>query len=201
LIADRPRWWHAFTARAWVLLLPLFGFALADTLLVHPPLREARTEGERVTRTSTARASHLGLQVSQARVGAQRAQAAIEERFRPQLEHGLAAIDSLRLRRRGAQAGLAACRVRIDSLRALQQGLAASAERAERERAERDAVLADLRARRAGLEDSLITLEQLLARTGEQLGRQQTRHRQREVLDYVWYVLGPCLGAIWAQDS
>jgi hypothetical protein len=201
LISHHHRWWHTLTARAWVLLLPMLGFALADALLVRTSVGSAQAEKSRAIRSAAGRSDEIRAQIDQARMSSNGAQAAIEAEYLPRLVRQRAILDSLIQRHRMGETDLSACQVRVDSLRALRQRQEAKTQSGAQDLRDRAAILINLRSWRSGLQDSLARQEQALALANAELLRRERRRQHQELFGYVWYVLGPCLGVIWVQNS
>jgi hypothetical protein len=199
LISHHSRWWHALTARAWVVLLPMLGFALADAVLVRSTVGSARAEKARAVRVTSARSAEIRVQIGEARASMNGAQAAIEAEYLPCLVRQRAVLDSLIQRHRMGEADQAATTVRGDSLRALRQRQDAKEQSGEQGLRDRAAILVNLQGWRVALQDSLTRQEQALALASAELQRREKCRQHQELLGYVWYVLGPCLGVIWVQ--
>jgi DNA repair exonuclease SbcCD ATPase subunit len=91
--------------------------------------------------------------------------------------------------------------LQVDSLRQTIRRYEDGNRRLRDAQGERNAVLAALEARRGGLQDSLAAVERQLARVDAELQRREQRGDLGDYVNYVWYVVVPWLGALWAQDS
>ena len=201
LIPWRSRWWHSVTVRCWYLLVPLLGIAWADGALVRPTLADIQAEADSAQRSALDQAGARRREAGEARVAAAAKAAAFDAFYVPRLVRSRAELDSLTQYRRVMDRAPMRLQADLDSMRlALERYRAGNDQLAGTER-DRMAALAGLQSRSHSLQDSLGTLERHLAQVDAEMEGLERADRLPELLGYVWYVVAPCLGAIWVQAS
>lgn len=201
LISETRRGWHAVTTRAWYLLVPFIGFAWANGALVRPAVSAIEQEATAAKQVTLEQATEIRRQVNEARLQAAGQAAAAEAEYTPRLLRQRAVLDSLAHVRRALERDPSRLQAELDSLRHMQERHRAGNDQLVAAQRDRAARLADLQVRRTSLQDTLVVLERQLARVDAELQRRETRRELTELVSYVWYVVAPCLGAIWVQDS
>lgn len=201
LISGTRRWWHAISMRAWYVLVPLLGVAWAEGAVVRPAVSAVEHATDAAKQAALDRVAGLRRQISDARLQAASEAAALEAHYLPRLTHQRAILDSLAQYRRALERDPLQLRAELDSLRAMHERYRNGNDQLRAEQRSGAAIRANLQSWRGSLQDSLVVLERQLARVDRELQRRGKDSDLNEFVGYVWYVVAPCLGAVWVQDS
>jgi len=198
---DRHSTLKAVVSRFWYLLVPLVGITWADSAYVRPDVEAIKSQRNREIAKTMDRQDQIRAQVTDLHSEIATLEAEIDTLHMPLVVMRQTVYDSLSLVRKQLDRNPEILNAAIDSLAILRDYLAADIDRLAREYEAQNAILANLGEWETTLQDSMVTLDRNLATVSAELARWEQRKHSQDVFSRFWYVLGPCLGVIWAQDS
>ncbi|MBM3318058.1 MAG: hypothetical protein FJY75_09430 [Candidatus Eisenbacteria bacterium] len=192
---------RGFWGRSWVLLAPLLGMAWAHSSHVRPDVAALESVSRMDLQRALDREDALRVLVSAEQGETETVLAEIEALHLPRVLLRQTVLDSLARWERSPRFGLARLQARVDSLRTLNDYLAADLAAVDRSLADQRALLANLQGWQAALGDSLARVEQLLAANAAEAERGTRRNEVHAALSRAWYLFGPAIGMLWTRNS